>query len=128
MLFVADDGAPLSGEHLSRKIGDHCELRFGRRSTAHPFRNAAVSYVVGEAPEEADLAPLVINHKRAETTNRGTGARRKEATRLRRRCRCRHRCRLGRASGFFQPAARALAARGTRRARSPAPVGQKGYD
>ena len=72
-LFVADDGAPVSADHLSRRIGDFCEKKFGRRTTAHPIRNSVGAFIVAEAPEESGLASLVLNHSDAETTNAYTG-------------------------------------------------------
>ena len=72
-LFVADDGAPVSADHLSRGIGDFCEKRFGRRTTAHAIRNSVGAFIVAEAPEECGLASLVLNHSDAETTNAYTG-------------------------------------------------------
>jgi hypothetical protein len=67
-LFVGARGLPLSGDALSRNIGDFCEDRFGTRATGHPIRNAAADYIVSEAPKEAALAPKILNHRSARTT------------------------------------------------------------
>lgn len=68
-LFLADDGAPLSGAYLSRTIGDHCEKAFGKRTTAHPIRNSVASFILSEAPEEAGLASVILHHSDPATTN-----------------------------------------------------------
>ena len=72
-LFVGMRGVPLSGEALSRNIGDFCEKKFGTRATAHPIRNAAADFIVSEAPEEAALASTILNHSSRRTTDAYVG-------------------------------------------------------
>ena len=62
-LFVGLRGRPLDTGYLSQSVGDLTEAHLGTRVTPHVVRNIAASFVCSEAPAEAALAGVILNHR-----------------------------------------------------------------
>lgn len=68
VLFIGSRGKPIGSGYLSQCIGDLTEKLFEKRVTAHVVRNVVAGFIVSEAPEEAALAGVVLNHSGARST------------------------------------------------------------
>ncbi|MBO9452920.1 hypothetical protein J7426_21835 [Tropicibacter sp. R16_0] len=67
-LFVGSRGKPVAPGYLSQTVGDQCEKLFGRRVTPQVIRNIIAGFIVSQAPEQASLASIVLNHASTATT------------------------------------------------------------
>ena len=67
-LFIGVDGNPVVGATLSANIGRFTEERLQKRVTAHVFRHAAGNFILAEAPEEAGLASVILQHRSRDVT------------------------------------------------------------
>lgn len=67
-LFVGSRGKPVAPGYLSQTVGDQCEKLFGKRVTPQVIRNIIAGFIVSQAPEQASLASVVLNHSSTATT------------------------------------------------------------
>lgn len=67
-LFVGDRAKPIGVGYLSQSIGDKTHELFGKRVTPQVIRNTVAGFIVSEAPEQASLASVVLNHSKVSTT------------------------------------------------------------
>lgn len=67
-LFVGDKGGPVLGSQLSKCLGDFTEGTFSVRVTSHPVRHSVGNFIVANAPEEAALATVILNHRSDSVT------------------------------------------------------------
>lgn len=67
-LFVGSRGKPVAPGYLSQTVGDQCEKLFGKRVTPQVIRNIIAGFIVSQAPEQASLASIVLNHASTATT------------------------------------------------------------
>ncbi|SFQ04767.1 site-specific integrase [Tranquillimonas alkanivorans] len=67
-LFVGCRGKPLAKEYLSQAIGDLTKTHLKSRVTPHVIRNVVAGFIVSEAPDEARLASLVLQHRDERVT------------------------------------------------------------
>lgn len=68
VLFLGSRGEPVGPGYFSQSIGDLTEKLFKKRVTAQVVRNVVAGFIVSEAPEEAGLASVILNHSDAATT------------------------------------------------------------
>lgn len=70
-LFVSErSGGPITSRALSRDIVSALKSLLGQPVNPHAFRHSAASYIVSEAPAEADLASTILNHSSPTITRR----------------------------------------------------------
>jgi integrase len=62
MLWVGDDGRPMSDAHMGPKIATITERLTGKRIPPHFFRDAAATTLVRESPVAARLVRPVLAH------------------------------------------------------------------
>ena len=68
-LFVSErTGGPMDPDRLSGDITTACTAMLGRPVNVQAFRHAVATYIQSEAPAEAPLASVILNHSRTATT------------------------------------------------------------
>lgn len=70
-LFVSErSGGPITSAALSRDVVTALKSLLGEPVNPHAYRHAAASYIVSEAPAEADLAATILHHSSPAMTRR----------------------------------------------------------
>lgn len=70
-LFVSErSGGPITSRALSRDVVSALKGLFGQPVNPHAFRHSAATYIVTQAPAEADLAATILNHSSPTMTRR----------------------------------------------------------
>ena len=68
-LFVSErTGGPMDADRLSGDVTTACTAMLGRPVNVHAFRHAVATFIQAEAPAEAGLASVMLNHGSASTT------------------------------------------------------------
>jgi len=68
-LFVSErTGGPMDRDRLGCDIRVACKAIFGAPVNTHAIRHAVATYIASTAPQEIDLASVILNHASAATT------------------------------------------------------------
>lgn len=70
MLWVGDDGRPLTYHHIGPKIATITKRLTGMRIPPHFFRDSAATTLARESPDSARLVRSVLGHSSFETSER----------------------------------------------------------